>query len=86
MGQYYRPILIDDKRNVKVYNRQIEGSYTLAKLMEHSWWGNEFVGTICKKIFGNPHRIVWVGDYADDADPINGIEQNDLIFPHIPID
>ena len=82
MGQYYRPILTDVDGNIKVYNRDVDGEYTLAKLMEHSWWLNEFVGTICNKIFCKQHRVAWVGDYADDADSVNEISEDGLKWFH----
>lgn len=66
MGQYYRAVL-ENKDGVRtVYNRDVNGEYTLAKLMEHSWWYNTFVNTICKLIFRNPQKVYWVGDYAED--------------------
>lgn len=78
MGQYYRPILTNANGYERVYNRDVDGEYTMAKLMEHSWWRNEFVGTICNKLLKNPMRVVWVGDYADDADPTNRICKEEL--------
>lgn len=79
MGQYYRPILTNANGYERVYNRDVDGEYTMAKLMEHSWWYNEFVSTICNKLFKNPMKVVWVGDYADDADVTNGIEKDELV-------
>lgn len=61
MGQYYKV-----KVNDTVYNRTINGQYTMAKLMEHSWWRNPFVNTICHEIFQTPKKVAWVGDYSDD--------------------
>ena len=78
MGQYYRPILTNANGYERVYNRNVDGAYTAAKLMEHSWWYNEFVSTICNKLFKNPMKVVWVGDYADGADVTNGIETDEL--------
>ena len=82
MGQYYRPILTNANGYERVYNRHVDGEYTMAKLMEHSWWLNPFVGTICKKIFKNPMKVVWVGDYADDAEVTNEIEKQELVRLH----
>ena len=79
MGQYYRPILTNAKGNERVYNRNVDGEYTMAKLMEHSWWYNEFVSTICRKLLKTPMKVVWVGDYAGDADETNGIKRDELI-------
>lgn len=82
MGQYYRPILTNANGYERVYNRDVDGEYTMAKLMEHSWWLNPFVSTICKKLLKNPMKVVWVGDYADDADVTNGIEKAELARLH----
>jgi len=69
MGQYYKPcILQDDKQTIKawVYSHDFGSGL---KLMEHSWFKNEFVGSVEKQL--TPHgswyksRIVWAGDYAD---------------------
>lgn len=78
MGQYYRPILTNANGYERVYNRDIDGEYTMAKLMEHSWWLNPFVGSICKKLFKNPMKVVWVGDYSDDAEETNEIKKDEL--------
>ena len=79
MGQYYRPVLrYAESRRSTIYNRKVDGQYTMAKLMEHSWWHNEFVSTLCKKLYKNPMRVVWVGDYSDDADETNGLTKEDL--------
>ena len=62
MGQYYMPILGNkDGLNCKVFDRSVDGEYTLAKLMEHSWWQNPFANSFAK-------RVVWVGDYANNDD------------------
>ena len=76
MGQYYQPILGNkDGLNCKVFDRSVDGEYTLAKLMEHSWWQNPFVNSFSKRLFNKKCRICWVGDYANyDEDflfPIN---------------
>lgn len=80
MGQYYNVVTMDKNGEIKAYNRDLDGQYTLAKLMEHSWWFNEFVSTITKVLYHNPMRIAWVGDYADDADNIENIFKFDEIF------
>ena len=79
MGQYYRPILTNANDYERVYNRNVDGKYTMAKLMEHSWWYNEFVSTICNKLFKNPMKVVWVGDYANDSKYVNGLEKDELV-------
>ncbi len=63
MGQYYKPI------NLKSF--EFEESWDFdngSKLMEHSWIGNDFVGSIMKLLTkGNKWykgKIVWAGDYS----------------------
>ena len=69
MGQYYRPILGDSfGLNCKVFDRSVDGQYTLAKLMEHSWWQNPFVNAFSELLYNEPSRVAWVGDYADEPD------------------
>ena len=69
MGQYYMPIL----GNVyggqcKVFDRSVNGEYTFAKLLEHSWWNNTFVNAFSAFLYNNPGRVCWVGDYATEPD------------------
>ena len=69
MGQYFRPILGDEfGLNCKVFDRSVNGEYTLAKLMEHSWWKNPFVNAFSEFLYNEPRRVAWVGDYADEPD------------------
>ena len=65
MGQYYR-VIIEKEGKRTVFNRNVDGEYTLAKLTEHSWWENPFVNTICSMLYKTPCKIAWVGDYAND--------------------
>lgn len=67
MGQYYM-VYAKNKDEVKVYDRSVNGEYTVAKLMEHSWWYNQFVGTFCNLIYENPTIVAWIGDYADESE------------------
>ena len=82
MGQYYYVLTKEDKKRYEVFNRTLldngKKKYTMAKLMEHSWWLNPFVSTICSKLYRNPMKVVWVGDYADDAHITNGIDKKEL--------
>ena len=72
MGQYYRPILGDAfGLNCKVFDRSVDGEYTLAKLLEHSWWQNPFVNAFSEFIYKEPSRVIWCGDYADEPDDFN---------------
>ena len=69
MGQYYRPILGDKYGlNCKVFDRSVDGEYTFAKLLEHSWWQNLFVNAFSEFLYNEPSRVCWVGDYADEPD------------------
>lgn len=58
MGQYYSAVLKNEKGNMRSYY-----DYGL-KLMEHSYFMNKYVNTICNKILNKPHNVAWVGDYA----------------------
>ena len=67
MGQYYRAILGDAYGlNCMVFDRSVDGEYTLAKLMEHSWWLNPFVNSFAAQIYNSKSRVCWVGDYATE--------------------
>lgn len=77
MGQYYRPIVLnEDKKTVKEY----ASSYVFhegAKLMEHSYIDNLLVNCVEEKLLDNPTRLVWAGDYAD---PENGKEEGPNLY------
>ena len=90
MGQYYIPTNISKIQHV--YSHDYEAGM---KLMEHSWIGNDFVGTVMKLMMpGNPwhkDRLVWAGDYGEkklgdfpdsDAvkDVINKLQSDSNIF------
>lgn len=77
MGQYYMVLLEKDGER-KILDRSVDGEYTAAKLMEHSWWKNPFVGTVCKMLLNNPTKIIWMGDYADDTEKIKELSDEDL--------
>ena len=75
MGQYYMPILGNAfGTDCKVFNRSVDGEYTFAKLLEHSWWLSPFVNSISARLYKEVGRVAWVGDYATEAD--------DFHFPH----
>ena len=64
MGQYYRVLEKEGNKRLVVYNRNIiiggKEKYTSAKLMEHSWWYNEFVndGNVgAKQDLVDPHAL-----------------------------
>jgi hypothetical protein len=81
MGQYYHPIVLNDKKTQPkawVYSHDIKFDFKRAdgsiyqmgnglKLMEHSWMKNEFVKSFESLILRNPENIVWCGDYADNV-------------------
>lgn len=67
MGQYYKVITSRNGKD-KVYNRDVDGEYTLAKLMEHSWWLNDFCCAFAKTLLDKPARVCWCGDYAEEAE------------------
>ena len=72
MGQYYKPILGDAfGLECKVFDRSVDGEYTFAKLLEHSWWQNPFVNAFSEFLYNEPSRVAWVGDYADEPDDFN---------------
>ena len=57
--------------NCKVFDRSVDGQYTFAKLMEHSWWQNTFVNAFSEFLYKIPRRVCWVGDYATEPDDFN---------------
>lgn len=56
---------------IVVYNRYVIRNgiteYTVAKLMDHSWWYNDFVNAVCLELYvgKEKRRIAWIGNYAD---------------------
>jgi hypothetical protein len=67
MGQYFSPIVLNDKKTQPkawVYSHNFGSGL---KLMEHSWMKNPFVGAFESLILKNPENIVWGGDYADNV-------------------
>ena len=69
MGQYYQPILGDKFGcHCVVFDRSINGTYTPAKLMEHSWWDNDFVNSFSARLYKHKRRVIWCGDYAEPDD------------------
>lgn len=65
MGQYYQPVIEMDGK-ITVYNRDIDGEYTMAKLTEHSWWKNPLMIAISEMFYQKQGRLIWCGDYAED--------------------
>ena len=79
MGQYYRPVILnDDKETINGW----ASSYKYesgAKLMEHSWMENLLVATIEIALLNNPKPLVWAGDYANGELDTGGKEIIDTI-------
>lgn len=70
MGQYYTAVLKDE-------NGKLRGYYDYGlKLMEHSYFMNAYVNTICNKIYNKPHNVAWVGDYAEEENEFTHYERN----------
>lgn len=67
MGQYYHPIILNHNHSIKGYVHPHHFDNGL-KLMEHSYINNDVVAIITLQIMNNPHKLVWAGDYADNAD------------------
>lgn len=67
MGQYYGIYMINETTKEITATTYIGGEI-LGKLLEHAWWNNKAVNTICAKIYKNPCRVGWIGDYANDTD------------------
>lgn len=82
MGQYYRGAILG-KESIEEQKITIEKALCCyvhgngAKLMEHSYVGNTYVGAYIKLLaeqyYGYP--FVWVGDYADDKFNTNVYEK-----------
>ena len=80
MGQYYTPVLTQNDKTIlfglrtalvtaedKAEQEQNPyANYHGAKIMEHSWWGNNLVNGVAQRIYNKKGRIAWVGDYTDD--------------------
>jgi len=67
MGQYFSPIVLNDKKTQPkawIYSHNFGSGL---KLMEHSWMKNTFVGAFESLILRNPENVVWCGDYADNV-------------------
>lgn len=77
MGQYYRPTIL--RKNHKLVTKSNPCLASLspysfgngAKLMEHSYIGNRYVGAVMNLIADDSHfyghPFAWVGDYADEV-------------------
>lgn len=75
MGQYYKPAILRKNHKLATKSNPCLASLSPyaflsgAKLMEHSYIGNKFVGAVMNLIADDSrfygHPFAWVGDYAD---------------------
>lgn len=63
MGQYFIGYLLDPETGEE-FKIDPLGS----KLMEHSYYGNDFVNLAMRSLTSYPKRVWWVGDYAEAND------------------
>lgn len=65
MGQYYKPVTLDEDDTIEHWMLCYDFD-SGAKLMEHSWLGNRFVAAFESLLAQEaPRRVVWAGGYAD---------------------
>lgn len=67
MGQYYKPIFLNDKNEPQVTACSWDFNNG-AKLMEHSYVRNRFMHFAEMGLFYNKRKLVWAGDYADEEE------------------
>lgn len=85
MGQYYMPVEILYLDNgthfvINSFSCQVKGlGYNGVKLMEHSWWDNEFLVNFCARLYERSREnnkethILWLGDYTE-LDGLSSLE------------
>ena len=49
MGQYYK-VIASNTNGTTIYDRSVENEYTLAKLIEHGYWQNDFCRAVAESI------------------------------------
>lgn len=75
MGQYYHAYTKNTAEE-RVWSLQCTNFtetrdfdwYVGLKLTEHSWYGNILTDAISFYLYQNPTQLVWVGDYAKEAE------------------
>ena len=78
MGQYYKPVIKQNDK-ITVFSRDVDGNYTMAKLMEHSYFGVPLIDTIAYKMYQEKIQLLWCGDYAEDEEiEITGLKVKDI--------
>ena len=65
MGQYYTPVIQEERKLYRVYSHDFGSGL---KLTEHSYIGNGFVNVIANYIVENAVKLWWCGDYAEESD------------------
>ena len=65
MGQYYTPVLEKDGLLTRINPSSLH-HWPMVKLMEHSWMPNEYLAVVANRIYKNPLKLVWLGDYGDE--------------------
>jgi len=73
MGQYYKAVILNSKKQKTVMFAVSWDFGSGAKLMEHSWMLNGFVGAFEQILVDNPQPVVWAGDYANEEKCGNNI-------------
>ena len=82
MGQYYR-IAYDDG-NLHINDRKVDGKdYIMAKLMEHSYFGNSLMDSLSSVIYKKPTRMIGVGDYADNGDEVSDATSGNVTYEDV---
>jgi len=69
MGQYYKPVLLEDD-GLTPQNYLLAHDYDNGlKLMEHSYLKNNFVNAVETLLINKATKLVWAGDYAEEVIP-----------------
>lgn len=94
MGQYYTPVEIlylNDGTHFIIYSFscQVKGlGHNSVKLIEHSWWNNEFLTNFCARLYERSREnnkethILWLGDYAE-LDGLSSLEGLSACFARV---
>ena len=56
MGQYYKPVLLEDYSDTPFLSFYSHDYGNGSKLMEHSWVGNDFVAVVESRLANSPKR------------------------------
>ena len=84
MGQYDKVAFQHDGERVVMNDLKVEGDgYCMAKLLEHSWLGCHIADAVAEEMHGNPLRLAWIGDYADDGDEVEVATHGDVNYGRV---